>query len=798
MVLIFITLSFRRNEWLQIIKREDLHQKPSASSRVCEDHFDPEYVLASSKRKILKQNAVPRILSNYESRESQATPETADAETQYEIDVVSRKRKVNELSDIYDCNKKIKIEPSEEGETRDESESNAFLKLCDKFLNEKLTKIIKEHLKVQHNSKPNIEYRLFCLNLFRVSPEAYNLLKDTLSLSRKSALKSMYIPMNTKVNNHLMSVLKTKVDEMSAMERNCTLVMAKIRIKTNLFYNIKHDKIFGFHEVDGIQTSEPAKYAIVAMVNGVFVTYKLPVGYALVAECGNYEDILAWMDKLIQKLQEIGLNVRAFVSDMGSDFLTTAEKRSVSPEKPNFYMNNKNIYYIFDAPNLIKLVRHNLMNYDFHFGNHVAKWDHIVKYYVNEKDIQGTTTKLTESHINTSDFEKLDVLFAAQVLSATVAAGVSKCKDSDITDSSADGTVELLNIMNNLFDFLNSSSLFGSTKYQNAFSGEQYQTDFINDMLKFFASLKLKNRKNGKDVTKLTKFIKGFQITLKSVQLLFEDLKREGYTHILTRRFNQDCLGNIFGQIRTSNGKSTEPTSWQLVSALRKIFFLNITKPITDASCFDDGSTLLEAQKLYDNLSAGEEIDPRLGNPFTAPSKEYLQPTTSTKHIRLSSTDYNQIDLPERNALLYVCDYLLKTCSIQHKDCELMKDYLNSVDSASDFSRGNQLLIIIPQNEFISFVESMEEAFCNYFNKKYLDRRVLKRLLDKVNEVSFSVPCRCFPLLYCKKLYFRIRLYYTLKYNNRAFKKCNNGEYIFQLPICNREEKLNKRKTNKL
>lgn len=55
---------------------------------------------------------------------------------------------------------------------------------------------------------------------------------------------------------------------MTDMERNCSLVIDSMSLKAYLYYNIKEDKIYGFHEIDGIQSPEPAKYALVAMIHG--------------------------------------------------------------------------------------------------------------------------------------------------------------------------------------------------------------------------------------------------------------------------------------------------------------------------------------------------------------------------------------------------------------------------------------------------------------------------------------------------------------------------------------------------
>ncbi|KAL0819239.1 hypothetical protein ABMA28_008484 [Loxostege sticticalis] len=52
--------SEKRLQWLQLIHRDDLENKPNFTSyRVCEKHFNSEDVLQSPNRKLLKKNSLP-------------------------------------------------------------------------------------------------------------------------------------------------------------------------------------------------------------------------------------------------------------------------------------------------------------------------------------------------------------------------------------------------------------------------------------------------------------------------------------------------------------------------------------------------------------------------------------------------------------------------------------------------------------------------------------------------------------------------------------------------------------------
>ncbi|CAB3238210.1 unnamed protein product [Arctia plantaginis] len=475
-----------------------------------------------------------------------------------------------------------------------------------------------------------------------------------------------------------MSLLKLKVGQMTETEKNCSVMIDAMSLKANLFFNIKEDKITGFHEIEGLQSPEPAKNALVIMVRGMFVNWKQPISYAFISECRNYEEINKWIDKVLQKLFEIGLNVRIFVSDQGSDLMKAAKQRSVSIKRPYFFINDRKIYYIFDAPHLIKNVRNNLMQYDFHFGDSIAKYDHIVKFY--NQDIKKSlrlAPKLNDSHIKPTNFEKMKVCYATQLLSKSVANGIRTYIDNNEIEESGRDTAKFLMMMNNLFDSLNTSNLRNSYEYKRAYEGNESQKAFFKQMLSFFKDLKLKNPKNGNNVTSSVRFIDGFQITITSIMLLFDDLRMEGFNFLMTRRCNQDALENFFGQIRTKNGTALNPTCRQFALAFKNLFFCNIIKPPKGGNCADDfGTLLVESTNKKDTSDALLVSSNKISN---TDFEEFSS-------IQITSSDYNQLDIPEKNSLFYICGYLLKRCLEKHDDCHALKSYVKPDQKSPNFS----------------------------------------------------------------------------------------------------------------
>ncbi|KAI5631241.1 THAP domain-containing protein [Phthorimaea operculella] len=739
----------RRDIWIQLIDRADSKYSPRWT--VCEAHFEPDQIRVEPNRKVLRKGAVPKLLLPIhirQDKDTQTINDTTDSCVQtdnYQRDHSTQTTGQRGQSALLNA-------PAPPKKPEQETEIDVFQKLCDKFLTKNLSKVVKEQARLQcqyirnRRSMYSIDYKIFCLNLFHTSSQAYDMISETLlNTPCKSTLKQMYVPIGTEVNSHVMEVLKTKTSRMSDVERHCSLVIDSMSLKPNLFYNIKEDKIYGFHEIDGIQSPEPAKYALVASIQGIFTNYKQPVGFALLSECYNYDEVSKWIDKLIEKLFEIGLKIR--VLNLGPEYTNIAEEKQVTIERPYFFVKSHKIYTILEPSHLVKAVRNNLMNYDFHYGDSVAKWDHI-ELYEKTQHFGDMALELTDTDLT---------MEAVESLTNDVAEGL--CRDLGEIDSTAKGTIQLLIMINNLFYILNSSEL------QNAFRGSELHIAFLNKMLDIFANLKLIDPNTGEDATARVKFVEGAQISLKSFLLLFENLQSEEGVSYMTRRLNQYGLEKIFGRVLKHNGSPTKPSSWHLVSAFRKLFFMCIIKQYKEGSFCDELSdVLLEGTKLFTKL-ASEDDDQQLEN---IPGENISKPTIST-------TDYNALDLPDENALIYICAYLLKKCFAQHKDCSLMEAYLRPPDDPLNTQN------VVLREDFVRFIEAMEEKFAFYFIDKYQNNKVLRSLLQEVQGLSFAMPCGCFPMEYLKKLYLRLRIFYTLKYNNTAFKLSKKRRKYFSV-----------------
>ncbi|CAI6376871.1 unnamed protein product [Macrosiphum euphorbiae] len=191
-------------------------------------------------------------------------------------------------------------------------------------------------------------------------------------------------------------------------------------LKTHLFYSLRKDEIIGFHQINSTKTYDLAKFAFVLMICGINVQWKKPIEYLLVSGSCTGNDLHNIIVSTIAKLQNISLNVKAFITDQGSNFLNFSKKVFVSPTRPYFYANEQKVIYMFDPPHLLKSTRNMFFKHNFIGGENYIDNKHLIHFYNEDSKLNiRTAPKLTHAHIYPGPYEKMRVYPAAQVFSHT-------------------------------------------------------------------------------------------------------------------------------------------------------------------------------------------------------------------------------------------------------------------------------------------------------------------------------------------------------------------------------------------
>ena len=87
---------------------------------------------------------------------------------------------------------------------------------------------------------------------------------------------------------------------------------------------------------------------------------------------------------------------------------------------------NKQAFVFYDPAHLLKNVRNNLKKADLRVGEKTVSWQHIVEFYnIDKMQMIQMAPKFKEKYIELPPFSAMRVNFAVQVLSHSVAAGIS-------------------------------------------------------------------------------------------------------------------------------------------------------------------------------------------------------------------------------------------------------------------------------------------------------------------------------------------------------------------------------------
>ena len=622
------------------------------------------------------------------------------------------------------------------------------------------------------------EMKAFALSLHHISGKAYRLLAKFFRLPSRSSLKRWVtgLPLSAGMTTMAKEYLENKVKVMEESCRLCTLTMDEISLKANLQYDPVKDEVVGIEDFgNGDRTDNIATSALVFMARGIKDNWKQPLGYLLVNESCPCEKLQTKLYEMIDTLTDVGLHVVTVISDLGPNFQKLLTQLKVTPQEPWFNYNGKKFTYLFDTPHLIKAVRNNLMKYNFHFNGKIASWDDIKR---DQQQSLRCCLKLTKKHINPNGFEKMRVKYATQVLSQTVASTLLTYVSLGAISPNASGTADLISKFDDLFDCLNSSSLNSAKTYKKPIRNGSTHIKYITEMIKFIASIKVVDKQTNTDVTNQLRCLKGFQMTLNGILILWNHLHSDWHLeYLLTRRLNQDPLENFFGLIRQQGGNSDNPTPQQFCRAFRTLFFDNYLTPLPSGNCAKD----------LDNILVGSTVTTRIGHAINNDLP------TSTSPFNLNDSDYKMQEIEQNmlrmNALTYVAGYLLRKCLEKHP-CDQCRENLQ----AKELTRSSQLFchfkafdttssfgsLTVPQDNFVSYVSTIDIKFVKEFNNGVQRSRIGYHLVSSLPKFSDLPLCQQFPQRYLLELFVKMRLHYALKFGNRELlsKRKKSRKYI--------------------
>lgn len=666
-------------------------------------------------------------------------------------------------------NKKLKKELEEVVEPSEEH----FFQLAEKYLTPEIARFIRAQVNLNKTNKfgrrYTEEFKRFALTIYFLGPRCYIYLQSIFLLPSTRSLSSFVekIKFSAGYNKVLFDILKLKVQHMNSQDRFCTICIDEMSIKTNLFYNYASDEVIGLEDNGSTKSVIPASSAAVLMVCGLKAKWKQPIAYVLSSTGYDANDMKSLLDIIVKELANVGLKVVGLVSDMGSNVLELAEGLGVTQNNSKIILGGQQMFYFFDACHLIKAVRNNLLMNEFAWEDKSTSWKYIELFYGKDKSMMNRLApKLTKSHLEPTNFEKMKVKLATQVISNTVAASLETYVHLKELPETAMATVELIAKFDKLFDIFNSSTLSSPKKFNNPFKGDTYQLNFLKEMKIYLQQLKVyKGLKRIK-----VKFINCWIISINSLIGLWELLQSEGFSFLFTRKITQDSLENFFGRIRQQSGNAINPTPIQFTRAFRKLFILNYIHS-KSMNCEKDFGVFLTSLSDFNFQNSNNDL--LMDNQIKCDSQ-------NVENFRIEKCDYQEKPLPEQNAFKYVAGYLIHQClkihscptcehfSRENDDCDESNLFihLKAYDNDEHVFGG----LKNPDETFYHFIYILEKIF--FLNiEKCITNSPANHIFNLYKSIpKFNHPCENFPYVYLMKLFLRLRIYYVMKKSNSNFR----------------------------
>lgn len=428
-------------------------------------------------------------------------------------------------------------------------------------------------------------------------------------------------------------------------------------------YNSSDDLVEGYEDLGELgRRNRIGNSALVVLVRGLHHNWRIPLGY-FVSKGPVAAILLKDIIKIVMlKLIQMSFEPMALVCDQASNNRKALILLGATLNSPKIDIGGFTIYTVYDAPHLVKSLRNNLMNTKLQIvvnGRRVS-WNDIVETYsIDKKSMTARTLiKINDSHIRPNTFEKMRVKYATQIFSHTVAAAIRTCVHTgQLVSYSANDTANFVENVNNVFDSLNSKTLRDPNSRRRPLSvfGQPVVRETLESGIKMFQNVVV--YENGKKRNNIY-CIDGFVWTLRSILLLWDDLRNKGSKYLVTSFLNQDPLENFFSVIRSRCGYNPTPSVRQCRIAIQQNMNIRLLQSLDSGNCELADGEMLNLHVDDDDFTAENVLSNKDENAHnTTPDEDIevgsgsLKPTTPE-----SLTDPTE-DL-ETSAHVYVAGYL--------------------------------------------------------------------------------------------------------------------------------------------
>ena len=402
------------------------------------------------------------------------------------------------------------------------------------------------------------------------------------------------------------------------------------------------------------------------------------------------------------------------------------------------YINNKMchpvdisryLYFISDFPHLVKCLRNMFISKGYLLPEGEARPEHIKAAWMKDSCNSSLKSmpKISPSHLNPNNFEKMRVSYAFQLFSLDVEKGLYLYKkEIEQQYGNSETTAKFVNKIRTLIQVMT------SRHPKNSLYLESDKWEILVNFLKYLDEWEtvalLKNNEGFLSQSTAS----GFRVTIKSTLDLLEFLSETvGFKYLMTSRLSQDTIENIFGIVRQSSGCNDHPTPYEFLITIQCLSFYNLAKPIKGGNC---------EQEIINSLISCDDMEP--DTRLLKKVDEIFTKNDSVRDNLARSTDSNILaqHTPESELLVFFSGYVMRRCVFK-MNCENCNSYClssaenNEFDNSyiSNFDKGG---LLYPSKIVVNMLHQLEAIINEYFTSETLHRDSILDILELIKEAG--------------------------------------------------------------
>ncbi|KAJ3656494.1 hypothetical protein Zmor_015567 [Zophobas morio] len=574
--------------------------------------------------------------------------------------------------------------------------------------------LIKECYKMtKYNKKTSRRYTsdwlLTCLLLHIRSPAAYRFLRnnDILPLPQISTVRKYLSRVSIKcgLDQQFFEAFKKKVEGKNSFQKQGILIFDEMTVRQNIELNVTNTKLIGIqdfgleHPKTSKTADKKADHALVFLFSSLTdQEFNQPVAVYAAKGPTNGTCLAQLMIEVIRKLEYCGVVIHGIVSDgastnrrMWKEFGITGELDNAVNKCVHPLDELRYLFFFSDAPHLVKCLRNRFLKASIlQTPDGKVNWMHYKMLFDYDKNLPHNLRicpKLTQMHIQPTNFMKMRVKLATQIFSNSVADGLHYFKQKYKEFEEVDSTIKFTKRVNNLFDALNRRHpLEGIRENSKDFDTLNENLAWFNEWERMVEEGKISK---SQFLTKST--TEGLRVTILSTIELCKYLLSNGFKYVLTNKMNQDPLERFFGTIRLADCANGHPTFITFLQLYRMLTVYKLLKPPKFGNC----TQMQENSNANNSLSFNDfknvfETNPECGKNHVEKIKmkiEYILDTDSPIN-EIDEQLFEDVTTTEivDNSIYYLAGFVAKKLYNTSK-CNICREQLyNKEDPCSSTS----------------------------------------------------------------------------------------------------------------